>query len=128
MMLLLLLLFAVVPWMSWRYTRIHAPRHVWLISGVALGLVISPLSLGLYATFFVSPIGLPTGMLGLVSTLFHGPPGYHAARWLGLLPENEVVSGLVSIYVEVLNGIFWALVYGFLGLVIDRVRLARSRT
>ena len=127
MPLLLLLLFAVVPWVAWRYARTHTPRYVGLVTGAAFGLVISPFSLGLYATYFAGPFGLPTGMLGLVSTLFHGPPGFHAAHWLGLVPSNEVASGVGSIYVEVLNGLFWATVYGALGLVVDWLRLVRSR-
>ena len=127
MALLLFLLLALVPWLAWRYARTNAAPHLWAITGIAFGLVISPLSLGLYATFFASPVGLPTAMLGLVSTLFHGSPGFHAARWLGLIPPNEVVSGVASFYVEALNGLLWALFYGSLGFVVDRVRLARSR-
>jgi len=127
MPLLLLLLFAVVPWVAWRYARTHTPRYVWLVTGAAIGLVVSPLSLGLYATYFAGPFGLPTGMLGLMSTLFHGAPGFHAARWLGLIPSNEIVSGVGSVYIEVLNGILWATVYGSLGLAVDCVRRVRSR-
>jgi hypothetical protein len=128
MSLLLLLLFAAVPWMASRYARSHLPRYVWLVTGAALGLVISPLSLGLYATYFAGPFGFPTGMLGLVSSLFHGAPGFHAARWLGLTPANEVVTGGNSFYyIELLNGFLWATVYGAIGLVVDRMRLVRSR-
>ena len=127
MSLLALLLFAVVPFSAWWYARAHAPQAIWLATGAAFGMVVSPLSLGLYSTFFLSPLGLPTGMLGLVSTLFHGPSGFHMARWLGLLPSQDVVSGVGHFYVEVLNGLFWAVVYGSLGFVIDRVRIAHSR-
>ena len=127
MTLVPLLSFAVVPFAAWWYARGHAPQAIWLATGAAFGMVVSPLSLGLYSTYFLSPLGLPTGMVGLVSTLFHGPPGFHMARWLGLLPSQEVVSGVGHIYVEVQNGLFWAEVYGSLGFGIDRVRIARSR-
>ena len=126
-MILTLILLAVVPYLVWRYTRAHAPRQVWLATGAAFGMVVSPLSLGLYSTFYLSPLGLPTGMLGLASSMFHGPPGFHAARWLGLLPSHEVISGMAHIYVGVLNGVIWAMVYGSLGFVIDRVRIAHAR-
>jgi len=105
----------------------HAFQRTWLVTGAAFGLVVSPLSLGLYSTFFASPIGLPSGMLGLVSSLFHGAPGYEAAVWLGLVSSREVVSGVGLVYIELLNGVFWAIVYGLLGFVVDRVCLARSR-
>jgi len=128
MALLTLLLLAVVPIVSWLYARAHAPRHIWLITGATFGLVISPLSLGLYSTYFLSPFGLPTGMLGLASTLFHGAPGYHVALWLGLVPSHEAVSGRGSFYIELLNGVIWAMAYGLFGFIVDWVRLAHSRT
>lgn len=128
MTLLALLLLAAVPFVFWRYARSHVPRHVWLVTGVAIGAIISPLSLGLYSTFFLGPLGLPTGMLGLVSTLFHGAPGFHVAQWLGLVPY-EVVTGLSHVYVELLNGVIWGTLYGLLGFLIDRLLLrARPRT
>ena len=46
---------------AWRIARAHTPRHTWSITGIALGFVISPLSLGLYSTYFVGL--LPTGVL-----------------------------------------------------------------
>ena len=118
----------MVPLAAWYYVRTRVRRHLWLIVGAALGLVISPLSLGLYSIYFVSPFGFPTGMLGLASTLFHGAPGYHVALWLDLVPSHEVVSGRGSIYVELLNGVIRAVVYGSLGFIADWARLAHSRT
>ena len=127
MELLALLVLAAVPLAGAWYARAYAPRHTWLFTGVALGLVISPLSTGLYSTFFLSPLGFPTGMLGLVSTLFHGAPGYQFALWLGVVPPNEVVSGVGHVYIELLNGVFWAAIYGILGFIVDWARLVHSR-
>jgi hypothetical protein len=75
----MLLLLVVIPLAAWRYARKHTPRHTWLFVGIAVGSVISPLSLGLYSTYFLGPLGFPTGMLGLVSSIFHGLPGYQFA-------------------------------------------------
>jgi hypothetical protein len=125
MVTLALLLLAVVPVAAWRYARAHAPSHIWVLSGAAFGFVVSPLSMGLYSTFFIGPLfppGLLTGLLGLLSGFFHGTPGYEAAIWFGLIPPNKVVSGPDHIYIEVLNGAFWAVVYGLLGFFVDRVR------
>jgi len=122
--MLALLLLAAVPILAWCYASVHRPTSRWMITGAALGAVISPLSLGLYATFFLFPIGLPTGLIGLVSLLFHGEPGYEAAMWLGLVPSHQLVSGVGQVYVELLNGVFWWLLYGFAGFIVDRVRFA----
>jgi len=127
MALLALLLLAIVPVAAWHLARVHVPSHVYLITGVAFGLVISPLSLGLYSTYFISPFGFPTGMLGLVSVMFHGAPGFHASVLLGLVPRGEVVSGIGHIYVELFNGILWGVVYGSLGFLVDRFRGAYPR-
>ena len=121
MMLFALLVLAFVPILVWRYARSHAPRHGWLATGASLGVVISPLSLGLYSTFFLGPFGLPTGMVGLVSVLFHGAPGFHLAQWLELVPHG-VVSGKSHVYVELLNGVIWAVSYGLVGFVADWFR------
>jgi hypothetical protein len=118
--LLLLILFAFVPYAAWRYVRSRHPSHVWLVTGVAFGAVVSPLSTGLYATFFLGPFGLPTGIVGLLSALFHGTPGYDLALWLGLVQAGHVVSGfLENLLVELLNAIVWAVAYGLLGALID---------
>ena len=120
MALLALLLLVAVPVAAWRIARSRAPRHKWCITGAAFGLVVSPLSLGLYSTYFAGL--LPIGLVGLPSVLFHGAPGYHAAIWLGLVSSHEIVSGLGHVYVEVLNGVFWAAAYGVLGVLIDWAR------
>ena len=127
MALLALLLLALVPIAAWRWFRTRAPRHLWFATGVAFGLVVSPLSLGLYSTFFLSPLGLPTGLLGLMSSLFHGEPGYQVSIWLGLVPSHEVVTGIGHLYVELVTGLIWAPLYGVVGALIDWVRIARSR-
>ena len=52
---------------------------------VGFGMVVSPLSMGLYATFFLSPLGLVTGLVGLMSSMFHGVPGYDASIYFGVV-------------------------------------------
>jgi hypothetical protein len=54
-------------------------------------------------------------------------PGITQPSGFGLVPSHEVVSGVGYAYIEILNGVFWAVVYGFLGAVIDWARLARAR-
>jgi hypothetical protein len=86
--------------------------------------------MGLYATYFLGPsgflgpLGLVTGMIGLASGMFHGPPGFHIVRTLGLVPPG-VIGGVGHVYIELANALVWALVYGALGWVIDRARKSR---
>ena len=123
-MLLLLLLLSLVPVAAYRYARRRHPSHVFLISGIALGAVVSPLSLGLYATFFVPYIGLVPGILGLWSSLFHGEPGFRLAHYLGIIPPG-VVEGSSRLYLAAIDGVIWASVYGIGGWVVDAFRARR---
>ena len=125
-MLLLLLLLVVVPIIAFRYARRRYPNRVFLISGLALGSVISPFSLGLYATFFIPYVGLVPGILGLMSTMFHSAPGYNLAIALGIIPSHQVVGGVGHLYLAAIDAVFWATVYGGLGWLIDWAR-AKSR-
>ena len=130
MTVLLLLGLVFVPIAAWLVAKRYMPKFSATATGVGLGLVVSPVSFGLYATYFLGPssilgpVGLVTGMIGLASSMFHGPPGFHITRYLGLVPPG-VVEGVGRVYVEMANALVWAAVYGALGWVIDRVRRSR---
>lgn len=126
----LLIALVFVPITAWLAARRYMPRFSATATGVGFGLVVSPVSLGLYATYFLGPgilgpVGLVTGMIGLASAMFHGPPGFHITRYLGLVPPG-VVEGVGHVYVELANALVWAAVYGAFGWVIDRVRRSRA--
>jgi hypothetical protein len=123
--LLLLLFLAIVPVVAYRYARRRHPNHLFLISGVALGSIIEPFSLGLYATYFIPYIGLVPGMLGLFAAMFHGTPGHKAALYLGIIPP-QVVEGISHLYLAAVNAAIWGAVYGCVGWVIDRIRTRRA--
>lgn len=129
MELLLLNLLIVLPVTAWYISRRSFPMHTWATTGVSLGAVISPLSMGLYATFFASPWGLVTGLLGLVSVMLHGAVGYNVAIYLGFVQSHTVVSELQQhFYIETINAIAWGVVYGLLGWGIDSWLLHRRRS
>lgn len=123
-MIVLLAALLVVPAAAWFYARRFVPEYLATISGISLGLVISPVSMGLYATYFLGPAGIVTGMIGLVSGMFHSAPGFHIVRFLGLVPPG-IIEGVGHLYVETANALVWAVVYGVLGWVIDHVRRSR---
>ena len=93
-MLLLLLFLAAVPIFAYWFAHKRYPSRAFLITGIALGLIISPLNLGLYATFFIPYVGLVPGMFGLMLTMFHSAPGYGLAIALVIIPAGQVVEGI----------------------------------
>jgi len=125
-MILLLLLLVLVPIAARILAKKHAPQYRSAIVGAGLGLVASPLSLGLYATYFLGPLGIVTGMAGLILVLWHVAPGYYICTNVGLVPERTIVEGSSQVVVEVANGIFWGAIYGVFGYGIDRFRLRRN--
>jgi hypothetical protein len=113
---LLLLLPVVMRIWSIRYKA----RASWALTGIAFGCVVSPASLGLYATYFLGPAGIVTGLIGLISILFHGPPGYHVCLWIGCVkPGFVVLLGWQNATVELANALVWGLAYGGVGAALD---------
>ena len=92
MKLLLLNFLAMLPLTAWYISRRSFPLRTWITTGTCFGAVVSPLSMGLYATFLASPWGLVTGLLGLVSVMFHGAVGYNVAIYLSLIQSHTVIS------------------------------------
>ena len=109
--------------LSYRFAR----TSIWRNTGFALGLVISPASLGLYSLYFLGPLAAVLGMLGLVLSMLHGPPGYQLAIALGLIPSHTVISGASAAPVELLNAVVWSVFYGTLGWAIDAWRSRHHR-
>lgn len=125
-MVLLLLLFVLVPIAAYVWAKKHAPQRRNAILGSSLGLVASPLSLGLYATYFLGPFGVVTGMAGLLLVLWHIAPGYYICTTLGFVSAGTIVEGTSQLVVEVSNGIVWGAIYGLLGHGLDRWRFRRN--
>jgi hypothetical protein len=124
----------IVPVFTYRYVRRIGSSHVCCVTGIALGAVASVASLGTYGLFwlagFIGLIGLPlaaVGIVGLILTMFHGAPGYYLAITLGLVRSGEVVHGIEYLYIESLNAVIWAIVYGAVGYTLDSVIGRRTR-
>lgn len=116
------ILLILLPVGAYYWAREAAPKFKYMVTLLVFGAIVAPFSLGLYATYFLGPLGIATGMVGLISSMFHGAPGYHISLSLGLLPAGEVIKGASSIGVAIVNGFFWAAVYGAIGFGLDKIR------
>jgi hypothetical protein len=101
--------------------RVH-PSRTWAATGLSFGLIIAPASLGLYTLYFVSYLGFLPGMVGLLSSFVHGIPGFEITTALRLRNFDTIVSDQEGVIIEIINGLFWGIVYGTLGHLIDRWR------
>lgn len=117
-----LLILWLVPFVVHQLAKRACSSRTWAVTGLSFGMIIAPASLGLYSLFFVPYIGLLPGMLGLISAFVHGVPGFEAATALGLRDPHTIVNARESLTIEVINGLFWGIIYGALGHLIDRWR------
>jgi len=117
--LLALVLFGLIPFQAWRFARAWLPAHTWLLTFAAFGLVITLVSRGLFSLLFV-PFLFPLGLLGVV-TSFHELVGTGLTGWLGLWPTNGSDEDFLF-RVAPVSGVFWGLIYGLIGLCVDRMR------
>ena len=120
MILYALVILTLVPIAAFCWARKHATSMKFTTLGITWGLVAAPVSLGLYATYFIPFVGLYPGMLGLFSVMFHGNPGYVIAIELGAVKSHTVVDLSGHIILFAINGIVWAILYGAIGFVFDR--------
>jgi hypothetical protein len=120
-MLAALSLLLLLPFVVYRLAKRAHSSRTWALTGLSFGLVISPASLGLYALYFVHPAGFLPGMLGLMSGLIHGEPGFEIITALGLRDAHTVVNEQEHVTMEVINGLMWGIVYGALGHFLDFV-------
>jgi hypothetical protein len=120
-MLWLITLWAI-PIGAFLWARRHALGRLWQITGLAFGAVVSPAATGLYGFYFLGPLAAVLGLVALPLAMIHGEPGYDLAIRLGLVQPRSTVEGAPGVYVEILNGLIWAVVYGSMGWLVDRLR------
>jgi hypothetical protein len=82
--------------------------------------------MGLYAFYFISSWGIVPGMVGLILVLIHGVPGFKIAVGMSLIPRGVVDDPHSQVIIELINGLVWAIIYGFAGYLLDRYRNART--
>jgi hypothetical protein len=117
--LVALVLFGLIPFQACRFARAWLPAHTWLLTFTAFGLVITLVSRGLFSLLFVSFL-VPLGLLGVV-TSFHELVGAGLTEWLGLWHADASDEDFLFRLAPV-SGVFWGLIYGLIGLCVDRMR------
>jgi hypothetical protein len=119
--MLALMLLWIVPILAFALARRSGGLHIWRLTGMAFGLVVSPASLGLYSLFAAGPILGIFGMLGFVLVLIHSAPGYHLGVGFRLVPPHCIVDGFAQhVTIEILNGVVWGTVYAAVGWAVDQ--------
>lgn len=124
--MLILVLLILVPIAAWFWARHYRPSYLWRITGAAFGVIVVPFCLGLYLTFFLSPLGLVTGLIGLTAGMIHSTPGYEIATSVGLIESNKVVEGSGSLWIFGVNALVWSAIYGTGGWLLDRRRIRNN--
>jgi len=125
-MLLLLLLLIIIPILAYKWAKSAHSNYKFTILGASFGTIAAPFSMGLYATFFIPFIGLPTGILGLAMVMFHSSPGFQTAVQLGLVPSGVVTNTNSDAIIAIINGVLWGAIYGVFGYIIDKYRNCRQ--
>ena len=115
-------LLLLLPFVVYRLAKRAHSRRTWALTGLSFGLIVSPASLGLYVLYFLHPLGFLPGMLGLMSSLIHGEPGFELATALGLRDAHTVVNAQEGLMIDAFNGIIWGTIYGGLGRFLDFVK------
>lgn len=99
------------------------PRRLCTVMGISLGLIISPISLGIYYLGYMIPF------IGLIYIVFyatvlvpHSVVGYKIAAYLFHMKPDSTTWTIERIYVELINGLIWGTFYGIIGYYIDRAR------
>lgn len=115
----LLLLLAIVPVACYNLTDIYLPKRKWLWTGLAYGMIVSPVSMCLLQSTHIPIIGKLIGLVGLILNLIHGTLGYFTVVALGIHDPGMVISAADLTTINIFNAFAWGMFYGVLGYNID---------
>ncbi len=110
-----LIFLAIIPIMTFQFTKMFAPSRIWLLTGLAAGLVIAPLSQGLVEYTLLPVIGGVIGVVGAVFNMIHGSVGYFFLGALGIFEPGTVLTGAELALMNVVNAVIWTSYYGVVG-------------
>jgi len=125
--LFFLLIFIFVPIATYKIAKSGKYNYIYSLTGISIGVIIYPLSFGLYSLFFIPYIGFAPGILGLILTMIHSTPGFYLATSLELIPIGLTTEVTQHIVIAIFNGIVWSIFYGFIGFLIDFFRIKNNK-
>ncbi|MEJ2134044.1 MAG: hypothetical protein P8X86_02215 [Desulfofustis sp.] len=120
-----LLFLAIVPLSCIYLTRNILVKHRFMWVGVAVGMVIAPVSFALIQMTYIPLIGKLLGLVGVLVNLTHGSIGYMSLLWSGTLEPNTAITASELVMINVFNGVLFAYIYGLIGYAVDR-KLAKD--
>jgi hypothetical protein len=120
-----LLFLAIVPLSCIYLTRNIQVKHRFMWVGVAVGMVIAPVSFALIQMTYIPLIGKLLGLVGVLVNLTHGSIGYMSLLWSGTLEPNTAITAFELVMINVFNGVLFAYIYGLIGYAVDR-KLAKD--
>lgn len=125
-MILLFLFLVLVPLVAYKLAKKYKPRKLWTVTLSCFGAIVCPLGFGIYGLGFIPYLGVVFIGIGLFIFSWHSPVGYEIAIAAGIQKPRVVVSGLGHVWIGIINGIVWGVVYGAVGYLIDRLREGQS--
>lgn len=88
--------------------------------GIAIGMVIAPVSFALIQMTYIPFLGKLLGLVGVVVNLTHGSIGYISLLWSGTIEPNKAITAFELIMINIFNGVLFAYIYGLIGYAVDR--------
>lgn len=116
----------IVPVCCFELTKIYSSKYRHALNGISIGLVIAPLSLALQEFSCIPVIGNLLGCIGAVSHLPHGLIGYCCLLNYGLVSPESTMTAMQLTWVNLINGVIFAYLYGAIGFMIDRMLQKRG--
>jgi len=121
-----LIFLAIVPLSCMYLTKNMQIKNRFMLNGIALGMVIAPVSFGLIQMTYIPFIGKFLGLAGVIVNLTHGSIGYISLLWSGLIESNTAITATELTMVNIFNGVLFASIYGLIGHTLDR-KLAKEQ-
>lgn len=121
-----LILLALIPVCCFELTKLLNCKHRRMCCGISVGLVIAPVSYALLEFTYVPVLGKLLGLVGMLANMTHGPVGYLCLVGSGVLEPGVQLAAMQLLLINLVNGMFFAYVYGVAGYFVDRKQMQKS--
>lgn len=115
-----LILLALIPLSCFELNKLFNFKYRNMVYGISIGFVIAPVSFALLGFTYIPIIGKMLGLIGLIPHLIHGWVGYLCLVGNGSLELGVSITSLQLFMINLVNGLVFAYIYGFIGYIIDR--------